>query len=280
MTKTAHAPERLDTGPGIGGFMWGVLCAVALTAPLPVLAQEPVPVDSVEAILQRYVDDYAVDPSLEQSVTFGIAIGHEHLWHVVVTAADNDEPATARLVRGAPPEPTFYFRLDYPTLVRLDRGEISGQTAMVQGLASDRAPMTTGGLPGFQPDAGTARTMLGVSFHFWTRGFPEVIPFGDAFARFVHGTDAVVLYYGQGLRTGWFSLKPGQHANSDPRLQVNPFPTLLVVTRGSGVGRIGEVERTLGAGYAILIPAGTEHEFWNPNAEPVEGLIIMFGPGA
>lgn len=238
----------------------------------------PVPIDSVEAILRRYVADYAIDPSLREDITFGVYVGPEH-WHVMARARRDSQPADVRLIRGEPPQPTFYFTLDYPTLVRIDRGEINALTAMVRGLSSDRAPMSTGSPRGFTPGEGFVEKMLAVSFHFWTRGLPEVIPYGPELTRFVHGTDAVVLYYGKGIRTGWFSLKKGQHANADPRLQVNPFPTLLILTSGRGAGRIGGEQRELQAGNAVLVPAGVSHEFWNPHDEPVEGFLIMFGPG-
>jgi len=33
-------------------------------------------------------------------------------------------------------------------------------------------------------------------------------------------------------------------------------------------------------GQAMLIPAGVTHEFWNPNDQPAEIVLIMFGKGA
>lgn len=87
---------------------------------------------------------------------------------------------------------------------------------MVRGLASDPAPKSTGSSRDFTPGPETMSTLLSVAFHFWTRGTPEVVPFRPDHTRFVHGTDAVVLYYEPGLRTGWFHMKKGQHANSDP----------------------------------------------------------------
>jgi mannose-6-phosphate isomerase-like protein (cupin superfamily) len=241
--------------------------------------QTAVPLDSVDAILARFADDYAGDASLTQDITFGVFVGPEH-WYVVASAAEEGRAAAVTVHRGVPPEPVFYFQLGYETLVAIDRGDMNALTAMVRGLASDPALMGTGAHPGFQPGPGFTRTMLDLSFHFWTRGTPEIIPFGEDHTRMVHGADAVVLYYEPGFRSGWFNLQPGQHANADPRLQVNPFPTLLIITEGVGRGRIGGRELELGSGHAVLIPAGVSHEFWNPFEAPVRGFLIMFGEGA
>lgn len=207
--------------------------------------------------------------------------GEDEVWHVVAMAGRGRAAAPeVSLRRGEPPLPTFTFYLHYPTLVKIDRGDISASTAMVRGLASDPGLMSPSSSPGLEITPEAVATLEEDTFHFWTRGVPEVVPFGDEHARTVHGADVVVLHYARGLRSGWFSLKEGQHANADPRLQVNPFPTLLVVTSGTGRGRIGGEELELGAGRAVLVPAGVGHEFRNSHDEPVEGFILMFGEGA
>ncbi len=243
-------------------------------------APRPVPLDSAEAILQSFADDYALDPSLKRPVTFAVALDHDVWWHVVAQPADSLEAARVNLVRGRPPEPSLLFSLHYPALVRIHRGEISAATAMGRGLASDPALMSFGAMHGYSMTPEFRATLFSLAFHFWTRGLPEIIAFDSTRTRHLHGTDAVLLYYEPGFRSGWFSLKPGQHANADPRLQVNPFSTMLVITKGRGAGRVGGREMELGEGHAVFIPAGVSHEFWNPFDETAERLLLMFGEGA
>lgn len=262
-----------------------ILCAAVALWALPAESQEihaggaARSADPTGEILTRFAADYERDPSL-RDVTFAIVIGHDDWWHIVATRGAPDGPASVRVVPGPPPEPTIMFSLDRQTLERLDAGAINPLTAIVRGFASDPAAMSTRVMPGFDGGADTGALILDLTFHFWTRGWPEIIPFDEGRTRFVHGTDAVVLFYQPGFRSGWFSMKPGQHANEDVRLRVNPFPTLIVVTKGRGLGRIGGRELELAEGNAVLIPAGVGHEFWNPTDANVEGLILMFGKGA
>lgn len=238
-----------------------------------------VPLDSAEAILRSLADDYARDPSLTRA-TFAVSLDTAAWWTVTAEPASEDREANVRLERGRPAEPSLVFWLHYPTLVQIHEGEINALTAGARGLASDPALLSFGATRGFTMTREAVATLQSVGFHFFTRGGPEIIPFDTTRTRRVHGTDAVLLYYQPGFRSGWFSMKPGQHANEDPRLQVNPFATLLVITKGRGAGRVGGREMELGEGHAVFIPAGTTHEFWNPFDEPVEGLLLMFGDGA
>ncbi|MFQ5721861.1 MAG: cupin domain-containing protein [Candidatus Aminicenantales bacterium] len=68
--------------------------------------------------------------------------------------------------------------------------------------------------------------------------------------------------------------------NKEEEDQVNPFPTIFISTRGEGKAKLGEKTITLKKGMMVYIPAGMSHMFWNQKEEPVEGIIIMFGPGA
>jgi mannose-6-phosphate isomerase-like protein (cupin superfamily) len=145
---------------------------------------------------------------------------------------------------------------------------------------SDPTPMDIDFLPGFQPTPDFIVRFLPFTFHFWTRGFPELVPFGRAQSRVVHGGNIVIFYYQEGLRSGWAQLEKGQHVNADPRDQVNEFPSMFIVIRGRAMGKIGGKEGLLEAGQMILVPAGVSHEFWNPYDEPAEVILVMFGAGA
>jgi mannose-6-phosphate isomerase-like protein (cupin superfamily) len=257
------------------------LLAVALIGvALPTLATGDGPVDrkAVRAILERFALDYQEDPSIA-AVAFGIEVEAEW-WSVTATPGVDKAPARVVLQEGPPAEPTFYFTLDRETLGKLDRGQMNAETAMVKAFSTDPSPMDIEVMEGFQPGPDFVGVALPATFHFWTRGLPEVIPFGESYTRFTHGADATVFYYQPGFRSGWGSLKKGQHANEDPRSQTNPFPSLVIVTQGAGTGRIGGKEIELKAGQAVLIPTEVSHEFWNHNDAPMEFVLVMFGDGA
>jgi mannose-6-phosphate isomerase-like protein (cupin superfamily) len=252
------------------------LVATAALVAMVVLAP-PANASDTQAILERFVKDYRSD-MMAIPGTFAIKVD-ESWWHVV-TKGEPGVPASVELREGAPSDPTFYFWMDAATLERLDKGTLNPGTAMVKAFSTDVSPMDADVMEGFQPDETFLPTLLRVTFHFWIRGFPEVIPFGEENTRFTHGSDGVIFYYQPGLRSGWFSIKKGQHVNSDPRSQTNPFPTLFIVTEGKGIGKIGGKEVELEAGQSMYVPATVTHEFWTNEEEPFRGIILMFGDGA
>ncbi len=73
----------------------------------------------------------------------------------------------------------------------------------VKDFRSDRfaAQPTLFGMEGWQPPPEEYASINPFSFHFWTRGFPEVVPFGADPTRTLHGSPIVGLYYETGLRT-------------------------------------------------------------------------------
>jgi mannose-6-phosphate isomerase-like protein (cupin superfamily) len=237
----------------------------------------PANASDTRAILERFVEDYRSD-MMAIPGTFAIKVD-ETWWHVV-TEGEPGVPSSVALHEGAPSEPTFYYWMDAATLDRLDKGTLNPGTAMVKAFSTDVSPMDADVMEGYQPDEAFLESLLRVTFHFWIRGFPEIIPFAEDHTRFTHGADGVIFYYQPGLRSGWFSVKKGQHVNSDPRSQTNPFPTLFIVTEGKGIGKIGGKEVELEAGQSMYIPATVTHEFWNHNDEPFRGIIMMFGDGA
>ncbi len=234
---------------------------------------------AVSDILQRYADDYAQDPTLTTPHRFGIRVG-EAEWTVDARPAADGRPAVAALRHGFPQTPSYFFTMDAATLSRLDQGEINALTAMGKAHESDASPMDIGTMDGFSPGPDFVGEVLGVAFHFWTRGQPERIPIGGGHTRTVHGAQAVVLYYQPGLRSAWVQLRPGQHANADPSERSNPFPSLFIALRGRAKANIGGREIDLDPSEAIFIPPGTPHDFWNPYDEPAEGILLMFGEGA
>ncbi|HSE41415.1 MAG TPA: cupin domain-containing protein [Acidobacteriota bacterium] len=234
---------------------------------------------SVDEILQRFASDYQSDINLKEDSSFGIQVDDE-MWTVSATAAKGTIPAKVVIQKGKPQQPTFYFTLDRASLLKIDKGELNAKTAMAKAFESDKSPMDIEAMEGFVPPQDFTAKILETTFHFWTRGFPEVIRYGDGHTRFTHGADVTVFYYQPGLRSAWGSLKKGMHANENPKSQTNEFPSLVIVTQGKGQARIGGKEMQVEKGQAIFIPKDVTHEFWNNNDQPLEIILLMFGEGA
>lgn len=260
----------------VGAFT-GLLCVSCLASVLP--AQ----VRTVEEILRSYVEDFRRDPAAAEPMTFGIRLRGESEGVWQVTVAGKTE-ATGRyqveLRQGLPSASSVLYVLDLNTLRTIDRGEMNALTAMGKARASDPAPMDIEFMEGFRPEPDFIARLIPFTFHFWTRGFPEVVDYGKQYSREVHGANMVVFYYQTGLRSAWAQMEKGQHVNADPKDQTNPFPTMIIGIRGKAVAKIGGREVMMQEGQMVLIPAGVAHEAWNPNDDPAEIILIMFGEGA
>lgn len=254
-----------------------VLAQAAPTKAVPALEVDN-SADDAAAILRRYATAWRgrEEVPLDSAVTIGFRIGGPGggEYHIVLPP---DGPAQ---LGGGIPAGALTFETEIDFLRRLDRGEFNALTAMGQARASDPIPLVPHFPEGFEWTPESRSLFLALSFHFWNRAWPEIIPFGDGATREVHGANAAVLYYGQGVRTAWYQLEPGMHINPDPTDQTNPFSTLVVVTRGAITARLGGIDRTLPEGAAVFIPAGMSHEFWVGQDGYGEAVFVMFGGGA
>ena len=227
------------------------------------------------AILESYAQAWrgVTEFELRTPVTLGIwidAIGY--------TVRLNDEGGD---FEATPPDRfDFGFATDLETLRRIDAGTLNALTAMGQARASDPTPLELR-LPdefaGFDDIRGY---WIPLTFHFWNREWPETIPFGQGATRHVHGANATVLVYDEGLRSAWYQLKAGMHVNADPADQVNDFASAIIVTRGSFRGKIDGVERAFREGETVIVPPGVAHEFYASDGEYGECVILMWGSGA
>jgi mannose-6-phosphate isomerase-like protein (cupin superfamily) len=265
---------------------WVGIIALAVLGTLVVAQERPQGAESArtaEEILRSYVEDFRTDAAAAEAMTFGVRVSGEGGgdWHVAVAGKKEGAAAADVSLRpGLPAEPCVLYTLDLETLRRIDAGELNALTAMGRAREADPTPMDIDFMPGFQPTPDFIVRFLPFTFHFWTRGFPETVPFGREHSRLVHGGNIVIFYYQEGLRSGWAQLEKGQHVNADPRDQVNEFPSMFIVIRGRAMGKIGGKEGLLTAGEMILVPAGVSHEMWNPFDEPAEVILVMFGAGA
>lgn len=229
----------------------------------------------VAELLAETVEEFSGDPAADGPFgVVGIRVVDEGSWHAV-------RGGDGWVLREGPPDgPALGYVVDEATLRTIIRGEMSALTAGGRASMSDPAPFDLEMLGGFAPSPEQTAELLPFTFHFWTVGSPEVVPFGREHSRVVHGANASVLYYQPGLRTAWYGIERDQHVNRDPEDQTNPFPSLCVFIAGRTTARIGGETVQLERGEAVLIPAGTAHEFWNEQAELAEMIIIMFGEGA
>jgi hypothetical protein len=226
-----------------------------LVSPLP--ARQPAS-RPVKEILMSFVEDFRNDPAAGSRAVFGITIrdSSEPEWHVV---AGGRKTAGGRfevdLQKGSPAEPAAVYVTDRETLEKLDRGEMNALTAMGRARSTDPAPMDVSFTPGFQPTEDFLAGFLPLTFHFWTRGFPETVSFAPAAGREVHGATMVVLYYQKGLRSAWG--RSGRVSASTPILRTrSTFPDDDDRPPRSRHVKVGGVEKILEAGKCYSSPRG------------------------
>lgn len=241
---------------------------------------------AAEQILDRYVADFRHDQAAAEPITFGVRVSGEGGgdWHVVVGGKKSSDGKgyDVTLHKGFPADPCVYYTVDVKTLRDLDAGKLNALTAMAKAFSSDVTPMDIELVDGFSPPSADFFTMkfVPLTFHFWTRGTPEIVPFGSSMTRPVHGGHASILFYQKGLRSAWVEVRKGDHVNADPRMQANPFPSMLIGISGRCEAKIDGETVVLEAGHMLFIPPNVKHEFWNEHDEPAQAILLMFGDGA
>lgn len=235
----------------------------------PATADEP----PVEDILLRFVHDYAADP-MQATITFGIEIDGKR-WHV----ASDREAGTATLEAGFPDRPMFYFTTTGTMLERIDRGAISGLTAMAAEHSGQLTPLDVLPHGDYQRTEDYDRMLRPLIFHFWTRGQPETVPLGVEHSRVVHGAPGTVMYYADGFRSAVYNVPPGLGRDQAPTMTI-PFPRVLVVMSGTMTGTVGGHAFSIEAGNMVFIPPGVAAQVWNDRDVPLQMMFLMFGDGA
>ncbi|WP_203293775.1 cupin domain-containing protein [Maricaulis parjimensis] len=277
MTETIETTKRDRTGTNLNRLglrlKTGLLALTgsALLASAGLAQDNPIAPAEAGAILDRFAADYMNDPTFSRDWEFGVVVDG-NWWTVSL-----DHDTTSYTIRqGEPETPSFFYPAEGQTLAMVDRGEMAALTAMGKAFSSDYAPMDIDLMDG----AGFDPAILGFTFHFFTRGTPEIIRWRDHATREVHGGNLGIIYYQPGLRSGFGYVMPGQHVNEDERSRTNPFPSMVIFTGERAIARLNGVDQEVGDGDIIFIPAGMSHEFLNPFDEPAEFLLFMFGEGA
>jgi len=252
-----------------------IVLLLALTHSITTVAQD----QDVKDILERFSFDYQSDPMFTENQSFGVEVD-KVMWSVELIKASDKGTSQMTVQKGNPKQPSFYYVTNMRTLKQLDRGEINALTAGVKAFSTDYAPLDIEAMEGFQPSEEFVGKVLSFTFHFWTKGMPEIVPFGQHYTRGTHGAQASIFYYDTGLRTGYGYLHPGQHANEHPLSKTNPFSSMIILIKGKVTARLNDVDYEISAGNAFFIPPGMTHEVLNPNDEPAEFILLMFGDGA
>ena len=234
----------------------------------------------IPSIVESYITDFRKDRFAETPMIFGIEVPGSGTWNVEVTGKATEAGWEVNYSQGLPADPTFYYSIEAETLRAIHAGRINALTAQGKAFAGDYTPMSVAMMEGFQPSMQEYGKINPFSFHFWTRGFPEIVPFGEGMTRRAHGSNFTVFYYEPGLRTAWYRVLPEERVRDDAREQAAPFPIMIVAIKGTTEGEVGGERVSLTAGNTIFIPANVNHKWWNETGEATEAILIMFGQGA
>ncbi len=236
----------------------------------------------VESIIMSYVKDYQSDRHAREKRVIGIKVPEiDGKWTLEVTGKEiGVKKWEVILKEGLPSIPTYMYRAEVKVLKAIYNGELNALTAQAKAFSTDYAPLEVNEINNYQPTEEDDSALNAFSFHFWTKGFPEVIPFRPSATRKAHGAGATIFYYEKGLRTGWLTMMPGDRVREDAREQAMPFPMMGVLIKGTAKGIVDGAPITVSEGNTVFIPANVHHKWWNESDEPVELILIMFGKGA
>ena len=266
--------------------------SVACTGTLLALLGLPAAADSEEtgAVLQTFVESYRTDP-MALTTSFGIKVG-EHWWHVTSERSQTPYavgkrkqytfhefgPHEVTLHQGPPTEPTWYFEFaDRDTLNKIDSGLWTATTAAAKSTPADKTALELRPMDGFDFGQQAVAVSYQVMEHFWKRDPAEITRFSRDASLPSHGAAIVGLYTMKDKRVSWFTLGQDEAANDDPQLDRGQVPNLFIITSGRGEAIIGEQTVVLEPGMSVFVGPYVRHVLKNPNPEPLEGILILFG---
>ena len=268
-----------------------LMFTVCLFGPPTLSAQQVDPVQPQTAeILQEYVASYRNDP-MAMNITFGIRVGNEW-WHVQARRKESPYlvgkkqqytfhemgPHEVYLYEGPPSEPTWFFRFDNrEVLNKIYRKSLNTGTASAKSTGADIVTFDIEDMDGFDSSHGDTALAYEVMEHFWKKDAAEVTRFSRDSSLPSHGAAIVSLYTMKDKRISWFSLGQDEVANGDPRLDKGQCPNLFIITKGRGKAQIGEDEIDLEPGMSVFVGPYVKHVLYNPNPEPIEGILVLFG---
>lgn len=231
-------------------------------------------------MIESYVSDFQNDRFASDSMLFGIEVPEHGNWTVHVTGTKTESSWEVLLLDRLPETSTFIYLIEFETLQAIYQGEMNALTAQGKAFVGDYTPMSIKQMDGYSPSMEEYAKINPFSFHFWTRGYPEIIPFSEGMTRRAHGSNFVVFYYETGIRTAWYRVLPDERVRDDAREQAMPFPMLIVAIEGTTEGEVDGKRVSLSKGNTIFIPPNVNHKWWNETDEATEAILIMFGDGA
>lgn len=241
-------------------------------------------------ILQSFVNSYQNDPMAMDAI-FGIKIG-EDWWHVTVNRNEepyavgknkqytfhNFGPHNVSLFEGPPANPTWFFRFyDRATFDKINDKVWTASTAAAKSTPADVVAFDIEDMEGYKStQRATALAYLTME-HFWKKDTVEITHYSRDSSLPSHGAALVSLYTMKDKRIGWFSLGKQEAANAERGLDKGQVPNLFIITNGKGKAIIGEERIDLEPGMSVFVGPYVKHVFYNPNDEPLEGILILFG---
>jgi mannose-6-phosphate isomerase-like protein (cupin superfamily) len=257
----------------------------------PAVEQQPgltaAEVEEAQAILERLANDYRTDPMAIDGL-FGIKLA-DRFWTVEIARKESATkrgrltdhqfgPHQVTLTIGEPARPTFLYVIANMDVLRLiATGKVNAGTAAMQSFGSDQVGVETGQMDGFEMTSSAEAELYHHMSHFFTTGVPEITYFGPENSLETHGAQMTALHFMKGVRIGYFTLQPQQTANQDVRLQEGQMPNLFIVTKGRGVGYLGDGKIDLKPGMSVFIPPFVRHEITAVGDEPMEGVLVLYG---
>jgi len=258
----------------------GIVILVSYILANPLMAQATKVVNEAEAIIKSFVLDYSKDRFAAEVRTVGVEVPNYGTWTINATGKKVADYWEVLFTKGLPETPTYVYTIEMETLKAIDEGTINALTAQGKAFVGDYTPMSVRELNGFKPTETDDSQLNAFSFHFWTRGFPEIIPFREGTTRKAHGSNFTIFYYEKGLRTAWYRILPGERVRDDAREQAAPFPMMAVTIKGEIEGEVDGQRVSVSEGNTVFIPANVAHKWWNEKDKVVEVILIMFGEGA
>lgn len=227
-----------------------------------------------QEILVELAQGYQLKTTLNSDfvVQFNLQPENE-IWHI------HFRPTQKPIINeGASEAARFIFLLAPEILEKLSQGEISPLTAAGRANISENAPLDFKLGEGLSLNQETYLELIEFTQRFFNATSPECIRFGIEHARIVHGGHAVAMFYGQGIRSAWYQLNPGEKLNEPG--DTNPFPQAFIFLSGQGQAQIGSNKITVQQNQAYFIPPHQEHVVWNDQKEPITLIFLAWGEGA
>jgi len=100
-------------------------------------------------------------------------------------------------------------------------------------------------------------TLYTLMTFFFTPGKPKIKKLNRSLAGEAHGAHPIPLVYGDGLRSGWYTIDEGETLNESG--EKDPYPQVFVIIKGRGEAQIGDARVTLEPDSAVYIPVNASH---------------------